>query len=309
MRRRLTRSFGGPPLSRSVFASSSASVRTAHGAAAFPGSARDTVVKPVGRWSALELRDLWRYRDLLYILAWRDVKVRYKQAALGGAWAVLQPLILMGLFTLVFRRIGHVQSQGVPYPVFAFVGLVPWMLFSNTVSASANSIISSKELVSKVYFPRLVIPIASVLAWTPDFVIGSVLLFGIMGIYGVVPPVTAVLLPIVMAAALLAASSVGIWFSALNVAYRDMRYVVPFLVQMGMFLTPVAYPASEVPAKFRWVPALNPMSWVINVARWAVIGTPIAAWVTIASATTMIVVLVGGLYYFRRVQHFFADVI
>jgi homopolymeric O-antigen transport system permease protein len=296
-------------LSRSVLASSSASARTAHGGVAAPGSARETVVKPVGRWSALELRDLLRYRDLLYILAWRDVKVRYKQAALGGAWALLQPLIMMALFTLVFRRIAHVHSQGVPYPVFALVGLVPWTLFSNTVGASANSIIISEELVSKVYFPRLVIPIASVLAWTPDFVIGSVLLFGVMGIYGVVPPVTAVLLPVVMAAALLAASSVGIWFSALNVAYRDMRYVVPFLIQMALFLTPVAYPASEVPAKLKWVPALNPMSWVINVARWAVIGTRITPWITLASVATMGVVLVGGLYYFRRVQHFFADVI
>lgn len=268
-----------------------------------------TVVKPVGRWSALELGELWRYRDLIYILAWRDVKVRYKQAALGGAWAVLQPLILMALFTLVFRRIGHVGSVGVPYAVFAFAGLVPWTLFSNTVTWSSNSIVTSSELVSKVYFPRLVIPVAAVLAWTPDFIIASGLLFVIMAAYGVVPAATAVLLPLILVATMLAAMSVGIWFSALNVAYRDVRYVVPFLVQAGMFLTPVAYPASSVPAKLRFLTALNPMSWVLNVGRWALLGTPIPVWVTLASVGTMCVLLASGLYYFRSVQHFFADVI
>jgi lipopolysaccharide transport system permease protein len=268
-----------------------------------------TVLKPVGRWSALELVDLWRYRDLLYILAWRDVKVRYKQAALGGAWALVQPLILMGLFTVVFSRIASVATPGVPYPVFALCGLVPWILFSNTLGASADSIVSNSELVSKVYFPRLMIPLASVLAWTPDFLISSALLFIVMGAWGVTPPLTALLFPLVMVAAMLAATSLGVWFSALNVAYRDVRYVVPFLIQAWMFMTPVAYPASAVPSSLRWLPAANPMSWVINVARWALLGSPILVGVTLASAATMSVALVGGLYYFRRVQHFFADVI
>jgi lipopolysaccharide transport system permease protein len=237
------------------------------------------------------------------------VKVRYKQAAFGAAWAVLQPLILMALFTLVFQRIASVPSSGVPYPVFAFAGLVPWTLFANTLGSSANSIVGSSELVSKVYFPRLAIPIAAVLGWTPDFLISSALLFVLMGIYGVVPPVTALLLPLVMIAAMFAAASLGIWFSALNVAYRDVRYVVPFLIQAWLFLTPIAYAASSVPPDLRWVPALNPMTWVIDLSRWALLGTPIAAGITIASAATMCVVLAAGLYYFRSVQHFFADVI
>jgi lipopolysaccharide transport system permease protein len=296
-------------LARAVDASGGASVAAAGQKPAVDRSGPTIVLKPVGRWTALELAELWRYRDLLYILAWRDVKIRYKQAAFGVVWAVLQPLILMALFTFVFRRIGGIKDVGVPYAVFAFAGLVPWLLFANTVGASANSIVGSSPLVSKVYFPRLIIPLAAVLAWTPDFVISSAMLFGIMGIYGVTPSVAALLLPAVMVAAMLAATSLGVWFSALNVAYRDVRYAVPFLIQAGMFLTPVAYPASFVPEKLRFLTILNPMSWVIAVDRWALIGSPIAVWTTIGSAAAMSVALIGGLYYFRRVQHFFADVI
>jgi lipopolysaccharide transport system permease protein len=268
-----------------------------------------TVLQPPGRWSALKLGELWHYRDLLYILAWRDVKVRYKQALLGAAWAVIQPLVMMGIFTLLFSRIVNVPTGGVPYPVFAFVALVPWTMFASATAGSGSSLVVDQNLVSKVYFPRLVIPAGAVLAWVPDFLIGSVLLFVIMAVFGFVPPVTAVLLPGVMIATMIASFSVGVWLSALNVAYRDVQYVVPFLIQAWLFITPVAYPTSSVPESFRWLTGLNPMWWVIGFARWSLLGTPASWAVAGLSIATTVILLVGGLYYFRRVEHFFADVI
>jgi homopolymeric O-antigen transport system permease protein len=272
--------------------------------------AHETVLKPPGRWAGLELLDLWRYRELVYILAWRDVKVRYKQAVLGFGWTVIQPLMLMALFTFMFTRITNLTVPGnVPYPVFAFTGLLPWTLFANVVGSSAASVVANANMVSRVYFPRLTIPVGAVLARTPDFLINSVLLFAIMGIYGVALPTTALLLPVIMAASMLAAASIGIWLSALNVAYRDMVYLTPFLTQVWLFITPVAYPSSAVPASLSWLTASNPMSWVINVSRWALLGSSIPVAVTLASAGTMCIALVAGLVYFRRVEQFFADVI
>lgn len=273
-------------------------------------SQRENDLEPPGRWSPLKLGELWHYRELLYILAWRDVKVRYKQAVLGAAWAVVQPLIMMGIFTLLFDRIANVDiGKKVPYPVFAFVALVPWSMFANAAAGSGSSLVGNQNLVSKVYFPRLVIPAGAVIAWVPDFLISSVILFVIMAIYGFVPPVTAVLLPVVMLAAMLAAISVGVWLSALNVAYRDVQYVVPFLIQAWLFITPVAYPASAVPPHLRWLTGLNPMSWVVDLARWAMLGTHVPWTVTGLSVATTAILLVSGLFYFRRVEHFFADVI
>ena len=270
---------------------------------------RVNVLEPPNRWSALELGELWHYRELLYILAWRDVMVRYKQALLGAAWAVLQPLVMMGIFTLLFSRIANVPTEGVPYPVFAFAALVPWTLFSSAVAASGASLVGNQNLVSKVYFPRLVIPAGAVFAWIPDFVIGSAFLFVIMAMFRFVPPFTAVLLPIVMASTMIAAFSVGVWLSALNVAYRDVQYVVPFLIQAWLFITPVAYPTSSVPERFRWITGLNPATWAIDFGRWALTGAS-SPWPVVGlSIATTIVLLVGGLYYFRRVEHFFADVI
>ena len=267
------------------------------------------VLEPPGRFSALHLGDLWHYRELLYILAWRDVKVRYKQAVLGAAWAVLQPLVLMGIFTLLFSRIADVPTGDVPYPVFAFVGLVPWTMFASATTSSGASLVGNQNLVSKVYFPRLVIPAGAVLTWVPDFVISSALLFGVMAVFGFVPPLTALLLPVVMLAVMLAAFSVGVWLSALNVAYRDVQYVVPFLIQAWLFMTPVAYPTSSVPEGLRWLTGLNPMTWVIDLSRWALTGSSVSWSVASISLATTLVLLVSGLYYFRRVEHFFADVI
>ena len=272
-------------------------------------SKRVNILQPPERFSALHLAELWQYRELLYILAWRDVKVRYKQAVLGAAWAVLQPLVLMGIFTLLFSRIADVPTGDVPYPVFAFVGLVPWTMFASATASSGGSLVGNQNLVSKVYFPRLVIPAGAVVTWVPDFVISSVLLFVIMAIFGFVPPLTALLLPVVLVSAMLAAFSVGVWLSALNVAYRDVQYVVPFLIQAWLFLTPVAYPTASVPENLRWLTGLNPMSWVIDLSRWALTGAD-ASWPVVGlSIATTLVLLVSGLYYFRRVEHFFADVI
>ena len=270
---------------------------------------RVNVLEPPGRWSALKLGELWHYRELLYILAWRDVMVRYKQALLGAAWAVLQPLVMMGIFTLLFSRIANVPTGGVPYPVFAFAALVPWTMFASATGSSGTSLVGNQNLVSKVYFPRLVIPAGAVLAWIPDFVISAALLFVIMAIFGFLPPLTALLLPAVLVATALAALSVGIWLSALNVAYRDVQYVVPFLIQAWLFITPVAYPTSSVPERFRWITGLNPATWAIDFGRWALTGAS-SPWLVVGlSITTTIVLLVTGLYYFRRVEHFFADVI
>lgn len=270
---------------------------------------RVNVLEPPNRWSALKLGELWHYRELLYILAWRDVMVRYKQALLGVAWAVLQPLVMMGIFTLLFSRIANVPTEGVPYPIFAFAALVPWTMFSSAVAGSSASLVGNQNLVSKIYFPRLVIPAGAVFAWIPDFVIGSAFLFVIMAIFRFVPPFTAVLLPIVMASTMIAAFSVGVWLSALNVAYRDVQYVVPFLIQAWLFITPVAYPTSSVPERFRWITGLNPATWAIDFGRWALTGAS-SPWLVVGlSIATTIVLLVSGLYYFRRVEHFFADVI
>ena len=267
------------------------------------------ILQPPGRWPGLHPVELWRSRELLYILAWRDVKVRYKQAVLGAAWALLQPLIMVGVFTLLFGRIADIPTGGVPYPVFAFVALVPWSLFANATAGSGNSLVANEKLVSKVYFPRLAIPVGAVLAWIPDFLISSVILFAIMAVFGFVPPPTALLLPLVIVAAMIAALSVGIWLSALNVAYRDVQYAVPFLILVWLFLTPVAYSTASVPEQFRWLTGLNPMAWVIDFARWAMLGTAVPWGVTGLSIATTAVLLLSGLYYFRRVEAFFADVI
>jgi lipopolysaccharide transport system permease protein len=272
-------------------------------------SAKRHVLAPPGRWSDARLRELWEYRDLLYILAWRDVRVRYKQAALGAAWAVLQPVVMMGIFTVVFSRIGNIKTGDVPYPVFAFAGLVPWTMFANAVGDSSNSLVMNSSLVSKVYFPRLLIPTSAVLAWVPDFVVGTTVLFVIIGVYGIVPAWTAIFLPVVLVATMLAVLSVGVWLSALNVAYRDVRYAVPFLVQIWLFVTPVAYPSQSIPSKIRWFAGLNPMTWVVDLSRWSLLDTPLAWEIDGLSLLTTIVLLVTGVRYFARVQHFFADVI
>jgi lipopolysaccharide transport system permease protein len=217
--------------------------------------------------------------------------------------------VMMGIFTLLFSKIANVPTEGVPYPVFAFAGLVPWTMFASATAGAGASLVGSQNLVTRVYFPRLVIPAGAVMTWVPDFLISSLLLFVLMAIFGFMPPLSAALLPLVLISAMLAAFSVGVWLSALNVAYRDVQYVVPFLIQAWLFLTPVAYPTTSIPPNLRWLTGLNPMSWVIDLSRWALLGTSTAWGVVSLSIATTAVLLASGLYYFRRVEHFFADVI
>jgi len=267
-------------------------------------------ISPPSRWTSLEFRELWEYRELLYFLIWRDVKVRYKQTALGAAWAVIQPFFMMVVFSLFFGRLAKVPSDGIPYPVFTFCALLPWQLFANALTESSNSLVGNQNLITKVYFPRLVVPISAVLGGLVDFVIAFMILLGMMLYYGIVPGWAIVTLPGFILLAVLTALGVGLWLSALNVQYRDVRYTIGFLVQLWLFLTPVAYPSSIVPEKWRPLYGLNPMAGVVEGFRWALLGKsqPPGAmlWVSVA---VVILILFGGLYYFRRMEQQFADIV
>jgi lipopolysaccharide transport system permease protein len=268
------------------------------------------VVEPSTGWTPLRLSDLWTYRELLYFLVWRDIKVRYKQTVLGGAWAILQPFLTMVVFSLFFGHLAKVPSDGVPYPVFAYSALVPWTFFANGVTLSANSLVGNANLISKVYFPRLVIPLAAVLSGLVDFALAFVVLVGLLLFYGITPGIEVLLLPLFLLLAVITAIAAGLWLSALNVAFRDVRYAVPFLIQLWLFATPVAYPASLLHEPWRTVFALNPMVGVVEGFRWALLGTttavgPLAA----VSCLVAIALLLGGLHYFRRLERNFADTV
>jgi lipopolysaccharide transport system permease protein len=260
--------------------------------------------------SGLRLGELWAYRELLYFLVWRDIKVRYKQTALGAAWVIIQPLLTMVVFTLFFGNLAKVPSDGIPYPLFAFAGLVPWTLFAYSLTESSGSLVSNQNLITKVYFPRLIIPLASVLAGLVDFAISFSVLLLLMFYYGVVPTVFVLTVPLFVVLAVLAALSVGIWLSALNVEYRDVRYTIPFLTQLWMFVTPLAYASSLIPERWRLVYGLNPMAGVVEGFRWALLGkTSAPGFLLAASVPVVVVLLVGGAYYFRRMEKTFADVV
>jgi homopolymeric O-antigen transport system permease protein len=267
-------------------------------------------IRPSNGWRALDIRELWQHRDLIYFLAWRDVKVRYKQTALGVAWAVLQPVVAMAIFTIFLGGLVHVPSDGLPYPLFAFVGLLPWMYFANATSGASGSLVANTNLVSKVYFPRLAIPIAAVLAGVVDLAIGLVLLILLLFVFGIVPAWTALLLPIFVALMVLTALGVSVWFSALDVQYRDVRYAIPFLIQVWLFATPVVYPASVVPEQYRGLYGLNPMAGVVEGFRWALLDhDAFPASLICVSCLVVAAILFSGLLYFRRMERTFADVI
>jgi lipopolysaccharide transport system permease protein len=260
--------------------------------------------------SRLDLRSLWDYRELLYFLLWRDIKIRYKQTALGAAWAVIQPTMTMLVFSLFFGRLAKVPSDGIPYPVFAFTALLPWQLFAFSLTESSNSLVASQNLITKVYFPRLVIPLASVLAGLVDFFISFVVLLVLMLHYGLAPTRAVATLPLFIVFAIVTALAFGLWLSALNVKYRDVRYAIPFLAQFWMFATPIAYPSSLIPPAWRPLYGLNPMAGVVEGFRWALLGkTEGPGWLLIVSASAVILLLVGGLYYFRRTERIFADIV
>lgn len=261
-----------------------------------------------GVWS--RLRELWEYRELLFFLTWRDVSVRYKQTALGAAWAVLQPALTMAVFSIFFGGLAKVPSDGIPYPLFAFCGLLPWQLFAYALNSSANSLLNNERLVTKVYFPRLALPLAAVLAGLVDFAVAFAVLVGMMLYYGIVPGAGIFALPLLLLFALAAAVSVGFGLAALNVRFRDVRYVLPFLTQLWMFVTPIAYPSSLVPEPWRPVYGLNPMAGVVEGFRWALLGRPEAPGaVVLASVASVCLALVASTAYFLRVERNFADVI
>jgi len=267
-------------------------------------------ILPAPRWPELRLRDLWAYRELVYFLVWRDLKVRYKQTVLGVVWAVLQPLVTVIIFTFIFGRLAALPSEGVPYPVFALAGLLPWQLFSAAVSGSSNSLVGSANLITKVYFPRLLIPIGAVVSTLADFGISCVLLVLLMAWYRIAPGAGVVLLPLFVVQAIVLAFAIGLWASALNVRYRDVQYAMPFAMQVLLFISPVAYSAALVPAgKMRLLYALNPLVGPIQGFRWALLGAS-APWPFLwSSVIVTLVLLVGGLFFFKRMEDSFADVV
>jgi lipopolysaccharide transport system permease protein len=266
-------------------------------------------IQPSKKWVAINLRDLWAYRDLLYFLTWRDVKVRYKQTALGAAWAIIQPLFTMLIFWLFFGRLAGMPSDGIPYPLFALAGLIPWTFFANAITNSGNSLVGSANLITKVYFPRMIIPFAAVGAGLIDLAIAFGLMVVMMIWYGIHPTVNLLLLPALVLLTVMLAIGVGMFMSALNVKYRDIRYALPFCIQLWMFASPIIYPVTLVPQQWRWVLQLNPMVGVIDGYRAAIFGRAFD-WKGLAIATVITLsVLVYSAYHFRRMEKSFADIV
>lgn len=271
-------------------------------------------IRPSAGWRALSLSEIWRYRELLFFLTWRDIKLRYKQTALGVAWVVIQPLFTMLVFSIFFGKLGGMAektdvSPGF-YPVFVLCALMPWQLFAFALTQSSNSLVNEQRLITKVYFPRLIVPVASVLSGIVDFLVSFVLVLAFMAWYGIAPTWGMITIPFFVIFAVLTALSVGLWLSCLNVQYRDIRYTIPFLTQFWLFLSPVAYASKIVPEAYRWLYGLNPMAGVIEGFRWAMLGSPAPAWDLIGVSLGMVCLLfVGGLYYFQRMERSFADVV
>jgi lipopolysaccharide transport system permease protein len=269
-----------------------------------------TVIEPKTGWVPVDFREIWNYRELLYFLTKRDIKVRYKQTVLGGLWAVIQPAFTMLVFTLFFGRLAKMPSDGLPYPIFVYAGLLPWTYFANAVSASGNSLVGSANLITKVYFPRIVVPASAALAGLLDFFIALFVLAALMIWYQVLPGPAILLFPFLIALTFLCAVGVGLWLSALNVQYRDIRYAIPFLIQVWMFVSPVIYPVSLVHGNYQWLLALNPMGGVIHAYRASLLGHQPIDWSLLGLSTLIILALfLGGLYYFRRMEKVFADVV
>jgi lipopolysaccharide transport system permease protein len=272
-----------------------------------------TIIAPSKGWTALQLSTIWQYRELLYFLVWRDIKVRYKQTALGIMWVVLQPVMTMLIFSGLFGLLLQVPSNGIPYPVFVFTGLLPWTYFASALSRSSVSLVDSRNLITKVYFPRLLVPLTGVLAGLIDFIVGLTVLIVLMLMYGVVPTEAVLLTPAFLLLAMLTALGFGLWLSALNVRFRDIGYVIPFLIQIWLYVTPVIYSVSLIPQRFQFLLGLNPMTSVVTGFRWAILGQPPATETSpVVFALSIIitaVVLISGLIFFRRTERTFADII
>lgn len=267
------------------------------------------IIRPMIGWVPVNLRELWDYRELLISFISRDIKVRYKQTALGAAWAVIQPLFMMIVFTLAFGRLAKIPSEGVPYPLFSYVALLPWTLFSEGITRSTNSMITNANIMTKVYFPRMIMPVSGILSPLVDFSIASFILLGMMLYYGFTPTIHVLLLPAFILLGLSTSLGVGLWLSALNVQYRDFQYTVPFLIQLWLFASPVVYPTSLLPEPYRTLFGLNPMAGVIEGFRWALLGTAPPSSLLAISAIMVVILLVSGAFYFRRMEKTFADVV
>ncbi|MGB0033845.1 MAG: ABC transporter permease [Candidatus Acidiferrales bacterium] len=267
-------------------------------------------IEPPARWWALPMGELWDYRELLYFFVWRDIKIRYKQTAIGAAWAVLQPFLTMLIFSLFFGKLAHIPSQGLPYPIFYYSALLPWMYFAAALQNATNTIVENQRLITKVYFPRLALPLSSVLSGLVDFSVSFLMFVAMMIYYGIRPTAAILWLPGFLLLAVLTALGVGLWLSALNAIYRDVRYVLPFLVQFWLFASPVAYPSSLVPENWRWLYGLNPMAGVIEGFRWSLAGSgdPPGSMVLV-SAGVVVTVLLGGVAYFQKMETIVADVV
>ena len=268
------------------------------------------VVKPSRGWVSLKLNELWHYRELLYFLTWRDIKVRYKQTVLGAAWAIIQPFFTMVVFSLFFGKLAKVPSDGIPYPIFAYAALVPWTFFANGLSQSSNSLVDNANMLKKVYFPRLVVPLSSVISGVVDFILAFTVLLGMMLFYGIYPTINVLWLPFLLLLTLTTSLGVGLWLSAMNVQFRDVRYTVPFLTQFWLFATPIAYPSSLLSEPWRTLYGINPMVGVVEGFRWALLGTDTAPGpIILVSSLVALALLVSGCFFFRRMEKTFADVV
>lgn len=271
---------------------------------------RKTTIKPSYGWAALNLRDLLLYRELIFFMTWRDLKVRYKQTLLGASWAILQPFLTMVVFSIFFGNLAKVPSDGVPYPIFSYTALIPWTLFSKALQDASRSLVANSHMITKVYFPRMILPLSSVMAGVVDFLIAFVVLLGMMLFFNIFPTVNVLVLPLFLLLALVTSIGVGLWLSALNVLFRDINYVLPFLTQFWMYLTPVAYPSSMVPSEWQVIYALNPMTGVVEGFRWALLGTGQPPGImTLVSSVAAVILLISGMFYFRRMERLFADMV
>jgi lipopolysaccharide transport system permease protein len=267
------------------------------------------IIRPPRKWVPIDFKEIWAYRELLFFFTWRDVKIRYKQTGLGFAWAIIQPLFTMLIFTLIFGGFAHIPSDGIPYPLFSYAALLPWTLFAEGMTRSTNSMVVNAPIMTKVYFPRLLMPISGIMSPLVDFCIAFLIMVAMMFYYGFVPTVNVIFLPLFLLLAIGTSLGVGLWLSALNVQYRDFQYTVPFLIQIWMYASPVVYPASMLPESIRVWYGLNPMAGVIEGFRWALLGTTPPSAMILVSVGVVVVLLVSGLFYFKKMEQYFADLV
>ena len=269
-----------------------------------------THIKPSSGWTPLNLKEIWEYRELIWIFIWRDLKVRYRQTVIGALWAIVQPFLTMVIFSIFFGRLGKIPSDSIPYPIFSFAALVPWTFFANGINLASNSLVNNSDMIKKIYFPRLTMPFAAVLAGLVDFVLAFVILLGMMLYYGFIPTINILWFPFFVLLAMTTALGVSLWFSAMNVQFRDVRYMIPFITQIWLFATPIAYPSSLLSEPWRTLYGLNPMVGVVEGFRWALLGTEaVPGMMFFVSFLVSFFILISGIYYFRRMEKVFADII